>query len=80
MRKYMDKEYLEEEYLKKGRSCGSLALECGVSRMTISRWLRLHGIKARSQKEARWVKYHMTMEEALEVLNEFSCVDAFMNS
>lgn len=80
MKLYQQKDWLEKQYLNNGRSCESIAQECGVSRMTISRWLRLHGIKARSQKEARWGKYHMTMEEALEILNEFFCVDAFMNS
>ena len=54
---YKNPEWLRQEYHVNKRSLWSLAFECGVSCMTISRWLRRHGMPARDRIYAvstRW--------------------------
>lgn len=65
MRKYRDKNWLEEQYLEKERSCESLAIECGCSRQTIFHWLRRFKVPTRTQKESvsSTLKERLTLEE-----------------
>ena len=51
-KKYKDREWLKENYIKKRLPLESIAWECNCSRMTISRWLRKHGLEARDRVQA----------------------------
>jgi len=51
-KKYKDRQWLELHYIEKQLSLESIAWECRCSRMTISRWLRKHGLEARDRVQA----------------------------
>lgn len=51
-KKYKDKGWLEEQYLKKERLTWEIAEECEVSTMTILRYLERFKIPKRSREEA----------------------------
>lgn len=44
---YRDKSWMQEQYVERHRSTTEIGEELGVSKMTISRWLRRHGIETR---------------------------------
>lgn len=44
---YRDKNWMVEMYVKRRYSAANLAIICGVSRSTILRWMKKHGIKKR---------------------------------
>ena len=46
--KYRDEEWLREQYVEKKLSTLEIADKCGCSDVTISNWLKKHGIAARS--------------------------------
>ena len=54
---FWDKEWLEEEYVEKGRSTGEIGKEFGVTMGAILFWLNKYGIKRRNTSESRKVKY-----------------------
>lgn len=54
---FREKDYLLEEYTKKGRSTGEIAAEFGVTNAAILFWLRKHGIPRRTVSEARELKH-----------------------
>lgn len=49
---YKNRDWMFEMYIQRHRSLETIAWECGCSKMTISRMLRKHGIKARDRVEA----------------------------
>lgn len=54
---YKNPEWMKEMYLGRSESCDYIAYRCGVSKMTISRWLKKLGIPARDRIYAvrtRW--------------------------
>ena len=44
---YKDKNWMVEMYVKRRYSAANLAIICGVSRSTILRWMKKHGIEKR---------------------------------
>ena len=54
---FWDKEWLEAEYTVKQRSAADIAKQFGLRETALHYWLNKHGIKVRSIKEARAVKY-----------------------
>lgn len=46
---YRNKEWLEEEYIVKGRTMKDIADQFGVTPMSIHQWLGKHGIPSRSR-------------------------------
>ena len=42
---YMNREWLENEYVRKRRTQDDIAKECGVSRGIIGKWVRKHGLR-----------------------------------
>lgn len=79
--KYRDEEWLKEQYHVKGLTQAKIAEKCCVTRPTIIRWMKKHGIEARSRghsqaegryKDKDWLreKYwdeQMSVEEIGEV-------------
>lgn len=53
---FRERSYLDHEYVTKGRSCGDIAREFGVTDGAIQLWLKRHGIAARSVSQARKLK------------------------
>ena len=53
---FWDKEWLEIEYIVKGRSSTDIANEYGVGDTAIHFWLKKHGIPTRTISEARKIK------------------------
>jgi 5-methylcytosine-specific restriction endonuclease McrA len=55
---YQDREWLEEQYHAKGLTQGEIAEKCSVSRNTIIRWMKRHGVESRgpgcSQAKGRY--------------------------
>lgn len=43
-KRYKDKKFLEQFYVERLWAARDIGAECGVSKMTILRWLRKHGI------------------------------------
>ena len=41
---YVARDWLEEQWVREGRSAGEIAKECGGSASTIRKWLRFHGL------------------------------------
>lgn len=70
MKKWKDKDWLEEEYVKKERSTVSIGLSEGTTPMTIWRWLKKFRIKSRTVKESLTGKRKMALEEAAEIVRE----------
>lgn len=56
-RLFREKEYLEAEYLVKGRSATDIATEHGVTDESVRHWMRKHGIQPRTVSEARALKH-----------------------
>lgn len=54
---FWDKNWLKNEYLKKGRSTGDIALEFGVTDANILYHLKKHDIPRRTVSEARAIKH-----------------------
>lgn len=54
---YWSKEWLEEEYITKGKGVQQIANEQGCERNNIFYFLKKHNIKTRSMKEVRAMKY-----------------------
>ena len=50
-KRYTDKEFLVEEYIKKLKTGSEIAEMCGVTSDTIYHWMDKHGIKRREKKE-----------------------------
>jgi len=53
---FWDKEWLENEYAIKKRSCSEIAKDFGVGDTAIQFWLKKHGIKGRDVSECREIK------------------------
>ena len=49
---YRDKAWLKEIYWGRHYSCEDIGYACSVSKMTICRWLRWHGLGTRTVSEA----------------------------
>lgn len=56
-RPHWRREWLEREYVERGRSSGDIAAEIGITDAAILFWLKKHGIERRSVSEARALKY-----------------------
>ena len=54
---WWDREWLEREYVTKGRSAGEIAVDGGVRDTAIHYWLKKHGIPGRTTAESRSLKY-----------------------
>ena len=54
---FWDKEWLEIEYTVKGRSCGDIAADFGLTEASILFWLRKHEIPRRTVSQAREQKH-----------------------
>jgi hypothetical protein len=54
---YWDREWLEHEYVERGRSSGDIANEFGVTDNAIWFWLNKHGIPGRDISAARKLKH-----------------------
>lgn len=61
---YWDREWLEAEYVKRGRSAGDIAAEFGATDAAIIFWLRKHNIPRRTVAEARALKHWGASGEA----------------
>lgn len=53
---FWNKDWLENEYISKKRTCSDIAKEFGCKSSNIGYWLKKHNIKARNQKETRKIK------------------------
>lgn len=51
------RQWLENEYVTKKRTCSEIAHDLGVTENAIQFWLKKHGIKGRSVKEVRQMKH-----------------------
>lgn len=65
--RYRDEEWLREQYIEKGKTMQKISDECGCSRMTISRWIRINGMEGGSGPKQK--KY--SDEEMLEWIDVF---------
>lgn len=54
---FWSREWLDNEYTKKGRSSADIAAQFGVRPVSILFWIKKHGIKTRSVSEARKQKH-----------------------
>jgi len=70
MRKYKNKAYLRYQYIDLKRSANEIALELGVSRYTIYRWLKRFKIPRRTLKEIISDKKRLTEEQKKERMLE----------
>lgn len=61
---FRNKEWLEQEYITRGRSAGEIASEFGVTDAAIFHWLRRHGIPRRDIATTRALKYWGASREA----------------
>ena len=53
---FWNKDWLESEYVAKGRSSADIAADFGLGDSTILYWLKKHGIRTRTIAEARQIK------------------------
>lgn len=61
---FRDREWLEAEYVAKGRSTGDIAAQFGVVDGAVIFWMQKHGIPRRSVSEARKLKHWGLIGEA----------------
>lgn len=54
---HWERDWLEREYLERGRSAAEIAAEVGCRENHIHYWLHKYGIPCRSTSEARQIKY-----------------------
>jgi len=62
---YKNEDWLRREYVDKGRTLGSMADECNVSRPTIADWMDKYSIERRGRKEAQQADGKYTNKEWL---------------
>jgi transposase len=53
---YTDKRWLEEQYHGLGKSYSTIARQEKVALSTIQKWMRIHQLKARDQKDKGWMR------------------------
>jgi len=61
---FREREWLQREYVEKGRSTGEIAAEFGVRDASIIFWLKRHGIPRRTVSQARALKHWGLSREA----------------
>lgn len=71
---HKDEAWLKQKYIEEGLSLRRLSELCGVSAMTIFRWIKKHGIKIRDKNDYRKRKSGMTAEEAFRIFAEDTLV------
>jgi len=85
-KKYRDREWLFEHYVEMNKTMKDMATEVGVSKQSIYRWMKKHGIERRSPSphhveqvrdstwlRKKWVDEHKTAEE---IAAECDCSDS----
>jgi len=77
--KYRDQEWLENEYVAKGRSLADIADECGVTDDTVNRWTKRYDLSPdRPWRDESWLKEQLrsgkTHEEIADEANTSASV------